>query len=141
MRLKTVILENFRGYLNKTCIPIEEGLTAFIGKNDVGKSTILEALDIFFGNSRMEIDDACKYGDATRVTIGCVFTDIPQDEILDGPGPETLKEEFLLNGDGDLEIHKVFDCTKSRVTEKTLFVSRHPTRPQLHRSPLGSTVM
>lgn len=127
MRLKTIIIENFRGYLNETRIPIEAGLTAFIGKNDVGKSTILEALDIFFGNSKIETDDACKYGDATCVTIGCVFADFPQDDILDGPGPETLKQEFLLNSDGDLEIHKVFDCTKSRVTEKTFFVSKHPT--------------
>lgn len=46
MELKTVKLRNFRGY--KESINIEmDNLIAFIGKNDAGKSTILEALEIF----------------------------------------------------------------------------------------------
>ena len=41
MRLHEVILKNFRGYYGETRIAISD-LTALIGKNDVGKSTILE---------------------------------------------------------------------------------------------------
>ena len=47
MKLREIILKNFRGYYAETRITIDD-LTALIGKNDVGKSTILEALDIFF---------------------------------------------------------------------------------------------
>ena len=47
MQIKSVILENFRGYRDRRTINISD-FTAFIGKNDVGKSTVLEALDIFF---------------------------------------------------------------------------------------------
>ena len=50
MKLKRLILENFRGYYERTEIDFDD-LTAFIGKNNVGKSTILEALDVFFNNT------------------------------------------------------------------------------------------
>lgn len=46
MRLTTLKLKNFRGYRGETVVGFDD-LTAFVGKNDVGKSTILEALDIF----------------------------------------------------------------------------------------------
>lgn len=46
MKLTKLKLKNFRGYREETIINFDD-LTAFVGKNDVGKSTILEALDIF----------------------------------------------------------------------------------------------
>ncbi|WP_372378872.1 AAA family ATPase [Vibrio natriegens] len=48
MRLKSVKLTNFRGYQQTTTIPIDETMTGIVGRNDHGKSTILEALAIFF---------------------------------------------------------------------------------------------
>ena len=56
MKLREIILQNFRGYYNETRIPVDD-LTALIGQNDVGKSTILEALDIFFNQSKIESGD------------------------------------------------------------------------------------
>lgn len=50
MILEEVRIKNFRGYRTETIIPISN-LTAFIGKNDAGKSSVLEALEIFFNNS------------------------------------------------------------------------------------------
>ena len=47
MKLKSISIENFRGYQDKTTINFDD-LTVLVGKNDIGKSTILEALDIFF---------------------------------------------------------------------------------------------
>lgn len=46
MRLKSFSLKNFRGYRNEVRINMSD-LTVFVGRNDIGKSTILEALDIF----------------------------------------------------------------------------------------------
>ena len=46
MKLKTLRLKNFRGYYEETSIDFSH-LTAFVGKNYMGKSSILEALDIF----------------------------------------------------------------------------------------------
>ena len=54
MNLESIKIKNFRGYADEITIPISN-LTAFIGKNDAGKSTILEALEIFFNNKIVEI--------------------------------------------------------------------------------------
>lgn len=55
MKLKSVTLENFRCFENAITITLDD-LTAFIGKNDIGKSTILEALEVFFNNDAVKFD-------------------------------------------------------------------------------------
>lgn len=82
MKLAAVILENFRGYSQRTRIPIDD-LTAFIGKNDAGKSTILEALEIFFNDGKPERGDACVHGAGTTIRIGCAFNNLPVAIVLD----------------------------------------------------------
>lgn len=80
MKLRTVILRNFRGYRDEVRIPIDN-LTAFVGKNDVGKSTILEALDIFFGGGVVRLDPLDRYvlgqPNDFKVIVGCEFDDLP----------------------------------------------------------------
>ena len=44
MKISQVKITNFRGYKDETIIDFGE-LTAFVGRNDVGKSTVLEALN------------------------------------------------------------------------------------------------
>lgn len=56
MRLKSVRLTNFRAYRGTTTIPIDESMTGIVGRNDYGKSTILEALAIFFGADGVKVD-------------------------------------------------------------------------------------
>jgi len=70
MRLESVKIRNFRGYKTETTIPLSD-LTAFIGKNDAGKSTVLEALEIFFNNSVVvcEKDDLNIYADDNKIEI------------------------------------------------------------------------
>ena len=51
MKIKTLRIKNFRSYHRETTVNFED-LTAFVGKNDMGKSSILEALDIFFNDSK-----------------------------------------------------------------------------------------
>lgn len=50
MKLETVKRRHFVGYKSETHIPVSD-LTAFIGKNEAGKSTVIEAFEIFFNNS------------------------------------------------------------------------------------------
>ena len=56
MRLKSVKLSNFRGYQETTLIPIDEAMTGIVGRNDFGKSTVLEALAIFFETAGAKAD-------------------------------------------------------------------------------------
>lgn len=46
MKIDSMKISNFRGYAGNTEIKFND-LTVFVGKNDIGKSTVLEALDIF----------------------------------------------------------------------------------------------
>ena len=56
MRLKSVKLTHFSGYRATTVIPIDEAMTGIVGRNDYGKSTILEALAIFFESGDVKAD-------------------------------------------------------------------------------------
>lgn len=51
MKIKKLILTNFSGYKNSTAIDFND-LTVFVGRNDIGKSTILKALDLFLMTER-----------------------------------------------------------------------------------------
>ena len=57
MRLRALTVENFRGYLEPTTVPVAD-FTSVIGRNDVGKSTLLDALEIFFNGGKPDADDA-----------------------------------------------------------------------------------
>ena len=63
MKIEKLILSNFRSYAEEIYIDFND-LNVFVGKNDIGKSTILEALDIFFnegkGIMRIDKDDVNK---------------------------------------------------------------------------------
>lgn len=127
MRLKALKLKDFRGYKGETLIPITD-LTVLVGRNDAGKSTLLEALAIFFQDDtvKFEPDDLCKNAVGTEVRIGCVFDDLPP-VVVDTAVETTLGNEYLLNADGDLEIHYVWSCTKKTPDTTIVAVAEHPS--------------
>lgn len=128
MRLKAIKLKNFRGYKAITTIKIDN-LTAFIGKNDTGKSTIIEALEVFFNGNLVECEreDLNIAADDNIIEISCVFDSLPAEIIIDAAAPTTLSAEYLLNIDGDLEIKKAFTATAAKPKEKIFIVCNHPT--------------
>lgn len=119
MKLDEVILEGFRGYQKRTAIEIS-ALTALIGENDVGKSTILEALDAFF-NDVVDAHDMCTLADSNSFKIGCIFSDLPEQINLDAQSQTTLKDEYLLNESGKLEIYKVWRTTATKSEVDSIF--------------------
>ena len=110
MRLKTVRIANFRCYKAPICLSCED-LTTLIGRNDAGKSSLLDALDAFFNDKPLDKNDASKGGDAKAVTISCSFDNLPAQLVLDESSLTSFADEFLLNSDGDLEITKVYNCS------------------------------
>ncbi len=116
MRLTAVLIENFRGFKTSTRIDFDP-LTGIVGPNDVGKSSILEALDIFFegGTCTIDPDDLCKDADGDEVSVTCLFADLPEQVVIDTATATTLQEEQLLNADGLLQIKKTWDCSKAKV--------------------------
>lgn len=110
MKLEKLIIENFRGYQGRVEITLND-LTALIGKNDVGKTTVLDALGVFFGHRlcKYDLTDKCVYSNENDdVKIGCVFSGAPERLIIDIASETTLSREFLLNEDGFLELYKIF---------------------------------
>jgi predicted ATPase len=113
MKLVEVKLTNFRGYANETCIAIDS-LTVLIGRNDAGKSSILDALDIFFNEATIERDDCCVRTGSTEVRIACTFNELPALIVIDEQHPTTLQNEYLVRADGKLEIIKTYDCNAAK---------------------------
>lgn len=128
MKLKSVSVKNFRCYQRETTIAFHD-LTTFVGKNDIGKSSVLEALEIFFNNETVKIEqgDANIYSGDTKVTITCEFCALPQTLSLDAGAETTLAEEFLLTVDGTLKIQKSYDCSKKAPSPEIFIVAQHPT--------------
>lgn len=109
MRLINLTLENFRCYAGEISMKIDDDLTALIGKNDVGKSTTMDALAIFFESASPDKDDACKFGDPEKMRITCEFDQLPEQLIVDTDFPTTLKGEYLLSSDGTLIVRKTYN--------------------------------
>jgi putative ATP-dependent endonuclease of OLD family len=126
VKLTAVTLENFRGYRQSTRVEIDD-LTTFIGKNDAGKSTIFEALEIFFNEGKPERADVCVHGNESMIRIGCSFSDLPSVIVLDTSAETSLDAEYLLNEKGELEIIKEWDCSAKTLKEAVSAVAMHPT--------------
>lgn len=99
MRLSKFEIKNFRGYRDEK-IDFTD-FTTFVGINDSGKSTIFEALDIFFGNSKIEKSDR-SVNSNDDVELTAYFSDLPKEIKLETI-PTTLKEEFLTLHDNNLD--------------------------------------
>jgi predicted ATP-dependent endonuclease of OLD family len=128
MRLKEVRIHNFRGYSQKTTIPIDQCITGFIGKNDAGKSSILEALGIFFNSDTISLDkDDFNVSDAgCLIEISCVFDNLPDEIVIDESNSTTFCDEYLLNNDNELEIIKIYKRTQPKAPQ-VYIRANHPT--------------
>lgn len=141
MRLKSVTLSNFRGYKSATTIPIDPNITGITGRNDAGKSSVLEALDIFFEGDEVKLDkdDFNIHARDSHVEITCTFDALPASILVDDSNHTTLAAEYLLDEDGCLQIKKRY---KPSTTTKpqVLLVANHPTaekRSDLHSLKLS----
>ena len=130
MKIKTIKIKNFRSYKDEVEIGIG-ALTAFVGKNDIGKSTVLEALDIFFNDGKgvikLDKDDVNKQALAagdTKTVISVCFEELPTSIVIDSTNQTTLQDEYLLNSNSQLEIVKKYS---NGGKEKVFVNANHPT--------------
>ena len=130
MKLYSLTLKNFRGYKDETTI-LFDNLTAIVGKNDIGKSSILEALDIFCNakpvhpieKSDLNVD-AVAAGE-TDIEITAEFTEFPATLAIDATNQTSLADEYLLTADGRLKVRKVYPNAGK---EKVYIIANHPTQ-------------
>lgn len=132
MKIEKITIQNFRAYRKLTTISCE-ALNLFVGKNDAGKSSILEALDIFFHDGKEVIkldvnDRSINASESEDIMISVAFSGFPEEVDLDAGNQTTLKDEYLLNTDGHLEIRKKYSGRTLRT--KTFVFANHPTNPE-----------
>jgi predicted ATP-dependent endonuclease of OLD family len=133
MKINTVKIANFRSYEDEITINLDD-LNVFVGKNDIGKSTILEALDIFFNENKgvvkLDKDDINKQSKSegnTEIKISVVFSNLPNSLTIDTTNPTSLADEHLLTQGGCLEIIKKYPNAGK---EKVFIKAYHPTNPK-----------
>lgn len=127
MRLIEVTLNNFRSYVQETRIELDP-FTVLLGRNDAGKSSIFDALDIFFNDAPIENDDCSVGSTRTEVRIGCVFGNLPPQLVIDEQYPTNLTDEHLLRPDEKLEIVKVYSCSSAKGKLSNIFaIASHPS--------------
>ena len=104
-------------------------LACIIGKNDIGKSTILESLSCFF-NDEIEKNDLSVNADSDTIEITCIFDDLPETLILDATVETSLEQESLLNQQNKLEIKKCFKIGGT-LSKSTFIIANHYTDERL----------
>ncbi len=127
MRLQRVRIRNFRCFQQETVIDFEP-LTALVGRNDSGKSAVLDALGLFFGEYKADSDDACINGNKADMAVVCEFSELPATVLIDADRAVSPTAEWLLNARGCLEIHRVFNgAIKAPNLTRTFIYARHPS--------------
>ena len=130
MKISKLKIKNFRSYRS---VEISfEDLTAFIGRNDIGKSTILEALDIFFNNGKgavklesSDLNTEAKEQNELNIEIIVCFKGFPTKITIDSSHKTSLQNEFLLNKDGELEVIKRY--SSKGLKEQVYLSAYHPS--------------
>lgn len=125
MKLEAVTISGFRGYGEPLTVSIEGSTTTIIGRNDAGKSSVFEALDIFFGGSKPEVSDFT-IDSSEPLEISCTFTDLPPAVVLDVNRSTTLQDEYLVDTNGRLTLVKSW--TRSKLTAPSIYaLANHPS--------------
>jgi len=124
MLLTSVSLSGFRGYRNEIVVPIDAETTTVIGRNDAGKSSLFEALNIFFGGAKLELTDFT-VNSSDPVVISCTFSDLPPSVVIDSDRSTSLASEYLLTPASELTVVKSW--TRSKLTTPTMAAhANHP---------------
>ena len=77
MKIEKVKIKNFRSYKDEVIIDLKD-MNIFLWKNDIWKSTILEAIDIFFNDKKacnpISFDDINKESLIDNIEISICFS-------------------------------------------------------------------
>lgn len=130
MKLKKLILKNFRGYKHIE-IFFDDNFNVIVGKNDIGKSTIMESLNIFFNpnNAKVDVNDLNVFSDEKYFSIDCCFELNNNNEniVLDSTYSTNLKDEYLLNDKGLLQISMEWHCEENKIlSTKKYIICQYP---------------
>ena len=132
MKIKSVGLNRFRSYENHIRFEMVD-LCVLVGPNDVGKSTVLEALDIFFNDGRgsikidkEDVNKKCLERNENDIEIEVEFSDLPEKLLIDVTHETSLRAEYLLTSEGTLQVIKRYPMGGR---ERIFIKAQHPSNP------------
>lgn len=119
MKIKKITIKNFRG------IDILDGLdlsdfNVFVGKNDAGKSIILNAFNCFFNEKIFSQEDAFKgkqEGENTVIELSFSLSKDVDDLITDCDKLFTIKKEFIVAEKGKIKINTYYKVNDFKNTD------------------------
>lgn len=114
MKLRKIIIENYKGINAKVEISIND-FNCIVGKNDVGKSTLLKAIDAFINDNGPTADDKNIYNESNLVSIEMQFDAGKQDVVFDETLPVTFEDEDFVNIEGLLSVKKTWDVSNKTI--------------------------
>ena len=123
MKLEKINIENFKG-VNEPKEILFDDFNVIVGQNDIGKSTVLKALDCFLNNNSVTKEDLNTNAENSYVTIILEFNPENQAIIIDENIETTFKEEELVNNNNKIIIKKIWDTSKSKISAETFLLRK-----------------
>lgn len=124
MILSHIHIDNLYGISEEVDIPIKS-FNVMVGRNDVGKSIVLKALDLFLNNKSPSTDVSNLGTQNPIVTIDLIFNPDDREIVIDEAIPTTFKDEELLDENDKLKIRREWDVSKSKLASNTLYIEKN----------------
>ena len=101
--IRSVTIENFRGIKNSSIV-LDKGLTILLGSNGSGKTSVIDAIAVFFNHKKVEEEDYHhKTEEPVRITME--FRDIPEELAEQFGGQSCITKEIPRDSDDELYIN------------------------------------
>jgi len=123
MILKRAIISNFRGVNGSREIHFK-GFNCIVGQNDVGKSTILKALDTFLNEVSLNKADYNVESEESQIVIELFFDCQNKQYLLGEEIATTIEQEELVNVEQLLVLKKIWTVTETNVSKPKLYITR-----------------
>lgn len=121
MRVARIALSEFGPYHHLEPIPLAR-LTTLIGKNDVGKSSIIRALELFFSDGGIQPAQVHTPPSGAGTFVQVSFTGLPPTLELESGVTSTFEEESLLDDNSELTVRKTYDSSNPKRVDVSLKV-------------------
>ena len=129
MKIEKIIIENYRGIKEKQEIPLS-GFSSIVGKNDSGKSIILNAIATFLDAKSFPIVESDFNDSSKSIFIECHFTSNNLKELLESKIKSKIKksdglDEFLndILIDNSIIIQKIIENPGKTIQEEKIVIN------------------
>lgn len=118
MKIREVVLENFQGALATTTVKLGN-FAVLVGRNDVGKSTLLKALDTFLNGATPTADAKNVHTASHNISVEVAFVAPTGPIVIDDAAHTTFASEALTDEQGYLRLRKEWDVSASKPVART----------------------